>query len=389
MQNLTKIHIHKDTLSSILLFLAVILALVITNNDSSLYYYKKFINYTFSIDFGYFKFEKSIIKFVNEGLMAFFFYYLGLEMKYNLTIGEFQEKKTLILPLIAALVGSIIPALIYLFINYNNSEGLVGWGVPMSTDTAFVLAALSLMGNIIPNSLRLFIIGFSIIDDIIAVAILTLFYTPHFNYTQLLFAIFPLMLLLTLNLRKSYNTYLYYLCGILLWIFIIRAGVHGSLAGTILAFFIPNIGHADKSKDLIEEIKSSIHSTVAFFVLPLFAFVNADVPLRDLSTSNFLTPISIGCFFGLFIGKPLGIFGAIKIATSYFNLNFPRGTNQIQFLGAAWLCGTSFTVSLFIGIIAFDPVEYENQMKIGVLLASFCSLLIGSLIIKLNEKYER
>lgn len=386
MQKITKIHIHKDTLSSLLLFLGVISALIISNNDLLLSYYKSFINYKFTLGAGPLALNKTILKFVNDGLMAIFFFFLGLEMKYHITEGEFKERKSLLLPTITAIGGFAVPALLYTILNFNSQDGKIGWAIPVATDTAFVLALLSLIGDKVSNNMKVFVIGLSIIDDILAVIVLAIFYTPNLDIIQLLLCSLPLAFLTTLNLRKSYNKYLYYLGGIILWLFVVKSGIHGTIAGILLALFIPtNIVLFDRTIPLVKEIEASIHSVVAFFVLPLFAFVNCELPLKELSVNYMFSSISIGCFIGLLVGKPLGIYGAMVIAKKYKNINLPQDTPKLQFLGIACLCGIGFTLSLFIGLLAFESAELENQMKLGVLLGSLASALIGTIIMKISD----
>lgn len=323
MRQLTRIHIKKDTLSSLLLLTGVILALAISNNDWSLVYYRSFVNYKFSLDFKIFVLDKTVLKFVNDGLMAIFFFLLGLEMKYHIVEGEFKEKKSLLLPAGTAIGGFVVPAFLYIMFNMNSTYGMDGWAIPVATDTAFVLAILSLVSKKISNNTRIFVVGLSIIDDVLAVTILAIFYTPGLDVIQLLLCSFPLIYLATLNLRKSYNKYLYYLGGIVLWALVVNSGVHGTIAGVLLAFFVPTqIKVLDKTIPLIKEMEASIHSIVAFFVLPIFAFVNCELPFKELMASGLVSSISIGCFIGLFIGKPLGIIGALLVMKYFKNVSF-------------------------------------------------------------------
>jgi len=393
MKQLTRVHIKKDTLSSLLLLTGVILALAISNNDWSLGYYRSFINYKFSLDFKLFVLHKTVLKFVNDGLMAIFFFLLGLEMKYHIVEGEFKEKRSLLLPASTAIGGFLVPAFIYILFNFNSADGIHGWAIPVATDTAFVLAILSIVSKRNANSIRVFVVGLSIIDDVLAVTILAIFYTPDLDLIQLLLCIFPLIYLATLNLRKSYNKYLYYLGGIVLWALVVNSGVHGTIAGIVLAFFVPtHIKIADKTIPLIKEMETSVHSISAFFILPIFAFVNCELPFKELVTDGLISTITIGCFVGLLIGKPLGIIGALYVIKRFKNVGLPQGCTKLQFLGIACLCGIGFTLSLFIGLIAFDTtantIALENQMKLGVLSASILSALIGIIIIKVSERYN-
>lgn len=384
----TKIEIQKDTLSAILLFMSVLSALIISNMDELLVYYKTFLSYKVSIGFGPFILHKSLVKFVNDGLMAIFFFFLGLEMKYHIIEGEFRNKKALLLPAVTAFGGFIIPAILYTIFNYSSPEGRFGWAIPVATDTAFVLAILALMKTRINDNVKIFVIGLSIIDDVLAVLALAIFYTPELDVTSLVWCALPLLALFVLNWRNSSNKSLYYLWGVVLWILVVKAGVHGTIAGIILAIFIPTrIEQTNKTTHLLKEMESSIHTLVAFIILPLFAFVNCELPLKELNTSDIFSPISIGCFVGLLIGKPLGIFSFMMVGRFLNYIELPKGVGMIQFLGVACLCGVGFTLSLFIGLQAFGPIELENQMKVGVLLASACSIIVGIFIIKFST-YE-
>jgi NhaA family Na+:H+ antiporter len=357
--------------------------LVISNIDELLSYYKTFISYKVSIGFGPFILHKSLVKFVNNGLMAIFFFFLGLEMKYHIIEGEFRNKKALLLPTITAMGGFIVPALIYTAFNYHSPEGQVGWAIPVATDTAFVLAILALMKSRINDSVKIFVIGLSIIDDVLAVLTLTIFYTPELDVTSLIWCVLPLIYLFALNWTNSSNKNLYYFGGVVLWILIVKTGIHGTIAGILLAFFIPTrIEHPHKTTHLVKEMEASIHTLVAFIILPLFAFVNCELPLKELNIDDMFSSISMGCCLGWLIGKPLGIFSFMMVGRMLNYIELPKGVGMTQFLGIACLCGVGFTLSLFIGLQAFDPIELENQMKVGVLLASACSIIIGVYIIK-------
>ncbi|AZL15181.1 Na+/H+ antiporter NhaA [Rickettsiales endosymbiont of Stachyamoeba lipophora] len=389
MKNVTKIQINKDTISSILLFLGVFLALIISNNSFLLTYYKSFIAYKFTLGFEDHLLSKSLLKWVNDGLMAIFFFLLGLEMKYHMTDGEFQTKKNLLLPTIAAMGGFIVPALIYYVINKHDPVAVAGWAIPVATDTAFILAIVSLFGDRISNSARVFLVGLSIIDDALAVTVLALFYTPEFSSMHLLYSLLPITYLLLLNNFKVSSKGCYYLGGLFLWLTIVNSGIHGTIAGIMLALFIPTkIEKNDRTIHLVQNMESAIHSLVAFFILPLFAFVNCELTFKDLSFNDLLSPISLGCIAGLLVGKPLGIYLFSKLAIKTKLISLPYNTNKITFLGLSFLCGIGFTLSLFIGLQAFEPVQLENQMKIGVLLGSLICAIIGTYIIKKSSNNQ-
>lgn len=382
MKKFTQIQIYKDNIASILLFSGVAIALSISNNAFLLEYYRSFINNTFYIGFGDYQINKTILKWVNDGLMAIFFFMLGLEMKYHIMQGEFQNKRTLVLPFISAMGGFIIPAGLYYLININNPVGQDGWAIPIATDTAFVLAIISFFGANISDNTKVYIIGLSIIDDVLAVLMLAIFYTPHLDLNQLYMCSIPLLFLTLLNINKITIKWLYYLAGFVLWLFTVKSGVHGTIAGIILAFFIPTIINKEGHNiNLLKDFESSIHTFVAYVVLPIFAFVNCELPFNELSYQDISSNIAVGCFLGLLVGKTLGVYIFTMTAVKLGLGNLPQGINNLIFLGLSFLCGIGFTLSLFIGLQAFDTIVLENQMKIGVLCASLFSAVIGSFII--------
>lgn len=389
MKKFTELGITKDIISSSLLFLGVLAALLISNNEMGLKYYREFISINFYVGVESFQLNKPLLKWVNDGLMAIFFFLLGLEMKYHIIQGEFSNKRNLILPSVAAVGGFIVPALVYNLINIDNPEGARGWAIPVATDTAFVLAIISFFGKRIADNIKVFLIGLSIIDDVFAVIALALFYTPNLDIHNLALCALPLLLLAILNIAKTASKWPYYLSGFILWIFTVNSGVHGTIAGVAAALFIPTVVTTkDQPVFLVKKIQKSAHNLVAFFVLPLFAFVNCELPFNELSMSDLTSKIALGSFFGLAVGKALGIYGFSYVAIK-LKLCYPlHQTSKLMYLGLSFLCGIGFTLSLFIGLQAFDSLEFENQMKIGVLLASLFTSIVGAFIIYLALKQE-
>lgn len=386
MKRFSRFQISHEVLSSYLLFLGVILALIISNNNSLLAYYRAFINIPFSISIGEYILSKSIIKWVNEFFMALFFFLLGIEMKYQIVEGEFQDKKKLLLPAFGAIGGFIVPALCYTLINYNYPEGRIGWAIPVATDTAFVLAIVSFFGNKISNSAKVFLIGLSIIDDVMAILTLAIFYTPNLNIIQIYLCAIPLSFLLILNFFKVLQQWLYYILGLLLWFFTIKSGIHGTIAGVILAFFIPSRTiHHRQPVSMLKEISISLHGLIGFFVLPLFAFVNCELPLNELTMKDINSPIALGSLIGLLFGKPCGTYLFSIIAIKLNLSKLPEGTSISIFGGLCVLCGIGFTLSLFIGLQAFESIIFENQMKIGVIVGSCISAIVGCFICKYSK----
>ena len=387
MKQFSRFQINYEVLSSYLLFFGVLSALIISNNSTLLSYYRAFINIPLSVGAGDYILSKPLLKWVNDCLMAIFFFLLGLEMKHQIMEGEFQDKSKLLLPTLAAIGGFIVPGLFYVFINYDYPEGIVGWAIPVATDTAFVLAIVSLFGSKVSGSAKIFLIGLSIIDDVLAVLTLAIFYTPNLDMIQLYLCAMPLLGLFALNYFKISQKWLYYFCGILLWFFTVKSGVHGTIAGIVIAFFVPNQVTQDKKKiSMVKEMEFSLHGLVTFFVLPLFAFVNCELPLAELSLKDIMSPIALGSLAGLLLGKPLGIYIFSMIAIKLNVAKLPDNTNNSMFLGFSCLCGIGFTLSLFIGLQAFEPMLFENQMKIGVISGSIISAIIGWYICKYSIK---
>lgn len=385
METFTKLKVNKDTAASLLLFAGVVAALLFSNNYYYLKHYRAFTNQELYIGFGSYQINKTLLKWVNDGLMALFFFLLGLEMKYHIIQGEFQNRKNLLLPIFGALGGFVVPALIYYMVNIDDPIGRKGWAIPVATDTAFVLAIVSFFGSKVSNSAKVFLIGLSIIDDVLAVSVLALFYTPSLEVSQLYMCALPLTGLLILNWFALGWRWLYYLLGIILWFFTVKSGVHGTIAGILLAFFVPvKVKSEEQEINFLKDTASMIHGFVAFFVLPLFAFVNCELPLHELSRDDLFSNISIGCILGLLVGKSIGVYGFAMAAVKCKWCNLPYATNKLLFLGISVLCGIGFTLSLFIGLQAFDTIALENQMKIGVLLSSCIAAAAGATIIKLS-----
>ncbi|MBN8827538.1 MAG: Na+/H+ antiporter NhaA [Sphingobacteriia bacterium] len=387
MKLLTKAQINADSFSALLLFISLLSAFLISN--SSLYpLYQELIDLKISIEVGELNLSKSLLKWVNDGLMAIFFFLLGLEMKYHLTDGEFKDKKTLLLPFIAAISGFIFPVGLYLLFNYKDQETIKGWAVPIATDTAFVLAILTLFKDRISNSAKVFIIGLSIIDDVLAVITLALFFTPNLNFLPLIYTIFPISFILLLAYFKVTEKSLYYISGIILWFLTIKAGVHGTIAGIVTALLIPTVikEKGESKVYLVKEMEMSFHKFVAYFVLPLFAFVNSELPLKELSLNDFFSTITLGIFVGLIIGKSLGIYLSSYALIKMKICNLPDDTNYLQYFALSVAGGMGFTLSLFIGLQAFSSEPLINQMKLGVILASIVSALTTFIILKFDRK---
>jgi NhaA family Na+:H+ antiporter len=371
--------IKHEAFSGILLLVGLIAAGIISN--TGLYkYYLELVNLPFSFSVGGFETKTTFIKLVNDGLMSLFFLLIGLELKYHLIEGEYKTKKKLILPLTAALGGIVIPSLIYIYFNFDKPT-INGWAIPIATDTAFVLGLLTFFGRTISVDLRVFILGFSLIDDVFAIIVLTLFYTKALNVLALLLCFTLVSLLALLNYLKYSNVTLYMLIGVLLWVTIVESGIHGTLAGIVLAFFIP-IKSSYVSASPLQRLESGLHPLVNYFILPVFAFVNSEIPIKDMTISGICTDLSLGIILGLFIGKQAGIFIFSYLAIKFRCCTLPMGTSWPKYYAICILGGIGFTLSLFIGNITFMDECGINTMRLSVIIGSVLSALCGVLLLK-------
>ena len=383
MKNRIQQYINIESLSGILLFSGMILALCISN--SSLYdIYLNLINLPISITVGDFGLHKPLIKWTNDGLMAIFFLTITLEAKYHFLEGEFTSRENLKLPIIGAFGGAIVPAIVYYFINGDDSLQAKGWAIPIATDTAFILGILSFFSTKIPLTLRLFVVALSIIDDIIAVMVLAIFYTASINYIPLLIAVLILLLLTVINLLKVSKLSIYLVLGIGLWLSLVEAGVHGTLAGVLLGAFIPlRVKELDqKASSPLKRLEHSLHPFVALIILPIFAFLNCEVAFKELSIPDFYSSITLGIIAGLFIGKPLGIMGFSFTAIKMGLCRLPCDISWRIYGAINVLCGIGFTFSLFIGTLSFEDKTYTNQMELGVILGSLFSAFMGTMLLR-------
>jgi len=364
----------------IILIVSTIFALFLANSTFS-NFYSQFLDAPIKIQFGNFELAKPLILWVNDGLMAIFFFLVGLEVKREILEGTLSSISKVTLPAIAAIGGMLMPAVIYTIINFNDSLAMKGWAIPTATDIAFALGVLALLGNRIPTSLKVFLMALAIIDDLGAIIIIALFYTSDLSIVSLMIAagaIFGLFLLNFFNVtRKSF----YILFGIILWASVLKSGVHATLAGVILAMFIP-LKPID-GKSLLKEFEHELHGFVSYFVLPLFAFVNAGIDLRGLDVQKLFTGAPLGIMLGLFLGKQLGVFGFSMIAIKLKIAKMPDNVTLRKFYGVSVLTGIGFTMSLFIDSLAFGDASLFNYAdKLAILLGSFISGVIGYIILR-------
>lgn len=373
--------IKTDASSGIILVLAALLALIMANSFFS-ERYNAFLEFPVSIVLGTFAISKPLVLWINDGLMAIFFFVVGLEIRRELFYGELSQPNQVVLPFLAAIAGIAVPALIYTALNYDDAIAMNGWAIPSATDIAFALGIFILFGKHLPPSLKLFLLSVAIIDDIGAVIIIAIFYSQDLAPYSLIVASVGLVVLFVLNRFKLENKTPFILVSIVVWAAVLKSGVHATLAGFAVAWFIPIA--RDKAQSMSSQIEHGLHPWIAFFVLPLFAFANAGVGLTNATVDELFTPISIGIIGGLFIGKQLGIFAACFIAVKLKLCSLPKDATWTQLYGVCLLCGVGFTMSLFIGSLAFEEqgLAYQTQVKVGVLVGSLISAIAGAWLIR-------
>ncbi len=372
-----------EAASGLVLLFAAIIALFISNSGLADLYFDTLNQYLF-IGINNFGLKLSILHWINDALMAIFFFFVTLEIKREFLQGELSNIKQALLPIIAAVGGMLIPALFYVFINYGDSETLNGWAIPSATDIAFSLGVLSLLGKRVPLSLKVFLTALAIIDDLGAIVIIALFYSGDLSIkylTLMLLAFIVLLLINKFNIKKFLP---YLVVGLFLWDFTHNSGIHATIAGVLLAMTIP---HRKKEKDfsLLIKIEHAISPYVAFGIMPLFAFANAGVSLEGLSFASLLNKVPLGIVLGLFLGKQLGVFVFSYVSIKLKVAQMPNDTSWYNFYGVGVLTGIGFTMSLFVGNLAFvENMQYMDGVKIGVLTGSLLSTLFGYFLILLT-----
>lgn len=375
--------IKSETFAGILLILSFVIALIISNNTISYEYYKKLAYLPIKVSIGDLHLSTYLTAIVNDGVMTFFFLLVGLEMKYHLVEGEYRESKKLILPIFAAIGGLIVPALIYVFFNFNQPT-LKGWAIPIASDTAFILGILSLFRKHISLELKVFIIGFSLIDDALALAVLAIFYTKTIYLTALYISAFLVFLLFMMNIAKIEQTFYYMLVGLLLWVAMVEAGIHGTLAGAVIALAIP-VKLNNESNRHFSELEHLVRPVVNYYVLPIFIFLNSGISFKNFTINSTCSNISLGIILGLFLGKQLGIFLFSYPIVKAKICTLPSNTTWIKFYSIAILGGIGFTLSLFIGGLTFEEGCPANSMRVAVIIGSLLSAIFGIIVLKYSN----
>ena len=374
-----------EAASGLLLLISAVIALFISNSNLSNLYFETLNRYLF-VGINNFGIKMSLLHWINDALMAVFFFFVTLEIKREFLQGELSNRKQALLPIIAAIGGMLVPALIYVYINFQTGDTLNGWAIPSATDIAFSLGVLSLLGSRVPISLKVFLTALAIIDDLGAIVIIAFFYSGDLSIKYLSLLLITFIALIILNKFNIKKFIPYLLLGLILWFFTHESGIHATISGVLLATVIP---HRKKEKDfsLLTKIEHSISPYVAFGIMPLFALANAGVSLSGMNFDSLLLPVPLGILLGLFIGKQIGVFLFSIISIKLKIAQMPNNANWLNFYGVGVLTGIGFTMSLFIGNLAFvENVQYISGVKIGVLTGSLLSTVFGYVLLLVATK---
>jgi NhaA family Na+:H+ antiporter len=380
-----KDYLKKDSTAGILLIAVTLLALLMQNSPLS-GFYTHFLHTPVEIRFGALHIAKPLLLWVNDGLMAIFFFLIGLEVKREVMEGHLSSLSQVTLPGIAALGGMLVPALVFIAFNWGDPFAMKGWAIPTATDIAFALGILSLLGSRVPVSLKIFLMALAIIDDLGAIVIIALFYTSELSTVSIAIAALSLMILFVMNRMGVAKKAAYIIVGIILWVSVLKSGVHATLAGVALAFLIPLHSRDEHGKpfSMAHEMEHGLHYWVAFFILPLFAFVNAGVDLRGISLNEIAGSVPLGIMLGLFVGKQLGVFGFSWLAIKLGIASLPKDADWKMLYGVAILTGIGFTMSLFVDTLAYgDTKLYHYADKLAILLGSLMSGVVGYIVLRI------
>jgi NhaA family Na+:H+ antiporter len=385
MINAIRKFLRLESAGGIILFMAAVLAMA-AENSAAREWYDALLNTPVAIRIGTFEIAKPLLLWINDGLMAVFFFLIGLELKREVLQGELSNPSQIVLPVAAAAGGLFLPALIYIALNWEDAMALRGWAIPAATDIAFAMGVLSLLGTRVPHALKLFLLTLAITDDLGAIVIIAVFYTADLSLISLIIAGGAIAVLYIFNRRGVRSLVPYLLVGIVMWVAVLKSGVHATLAGIVLALFIPLRVKVDKQKSPLELLEHDLHPAVAFAILPLFAFANTGVSLDGVTFSSLLEPIPLGITAGLFLGKQLGVMGAAWMVIKLGWARLPSGTRWRDLYGVAVLCGIGFTMSLFISSLAFGQgsTGFVADDRLGILCGSTLSALLGYAVLRLT-----
>lgn len=372
-----------ESAGGIVLMAAAVLAVICANTPLR-DYYDLLLDTPVSIRIGALEIAKPLLLWINDGLMAVFFFLVGLELKRELIEGELSDKRNIILPGIGAIGGMALPAIIYIYFNTGDATAMKGWAIPAATDIAFALGVLSLLGPRVPKSIKIFLTSLAIFDDIGAIVIIAVFYTAKISFAALGVVACCILVLSVLNKRHSESKSLYVFVGIIMWVALLKSGVHATLAGVILAMFIPIKSKIDNSYSPLKSMEHDLHSAIAFFVLPVFAFANAGINFSGVGAEQILHGVPMGIALGLFAGKQAGVFILCWLAVKLGLSSLPEGMSWTSLYGTAALCGIGFTMSLFIGSLAFEQtgVNLLFDERLGIVLGSLVSAFMGFMVLR-------
>ena len=373
------------TAAGILLLLAAIAAIVVENSflsDS----YSKLLHSSISLKISNFTIDKDLHHWINDGLMAIFFLLVGLEIKRELIQGHLSTRQQFSLPAVAAIGGITVPAIIYISLNFGNDVTTNGWAIPTATDIAFALGVVTLLGDRVPISLKVTLVAIAIIDDLMAIIIIATFYTSDVSIYYLLLAAVATSVLFLLNKKQINKLSPYVILGILLWMFVLKSGIHASLAGVLLAQFIPLNSKDSSSHSPLQNLEHSIAPWVNFSILPIFAFANAGVSFSGMKLNLLWDPVTLGIILGLFFGKQIGVMLFTYVGSLLKVCKLPSDISWAQYYGLSLVTGIGFTMSLFIGSLAFTDPEYQTSVRLGVLIASLLAGILGYFTLRITTK---
>ncbi|MBT3016881.1 MAG: Na+/H+ antiporter NhaA [Candidatus Thiodiazotropha sp. (ex Lucina aurantia)] len=382
---------RQDSSSGILLIFAAILAMILENSPLS-WFYDALLDTPVEIRIGELQLAKPLLLWINDGLMAVFFMLIGLEVKREFLEGELSRLDQIILPGLGAIGGMLVPAAIYYWLNQSDPVALNGWAIPAATDIAFALGVISLLGKRVPVSLRVFLMALAIFDDLGAIIIIAIFYTADLSFASLIIALVSIVVLFVLNMLHVSRVSAYVMVGVILWVAVLKSGVHATLAGVIIGLMIPIKDPKNSDRSPLREVEHGLHQWVALLIVPLFAFSNAGVSLSGLTFDALLEPIPLGIAAGLFVGKQIGIMLFCGVAIMLGFAKLPNGASWSGFYATTILCGIGFTMSLFIASLAFEQGGTSSIImgdRLGILLGSGLSAVIGYLILRIFNPSNR
>lgn len=374
-----------EAAGGILIGIAAIMALILNNSPLS-NLYDGFLRIPVAIQIAEFSINKPLLLWINDGLMAVFFLLVGLEIKRQVLEGHLSTKSQMSLPALAAVGGLVFPAIIYSYINWGDANAMRGWAIPAATDIAFAIGVLSLLGSRIPSTLKVCLVAIAILDDLAAIVIIAIFYTDNISLFSLAVGAIASFILVVLNRRGVTDLSPYIVTGVILWACVLKSGVHATLAGVLLAFCIPLKAKNKFGKSPAISLEKGLHSWVAYLILPLFAFANAGVSLKGISIELLMQPVTLGITMGLFFGKQIGVMFFTLLGCCFNLCKLPSGVNWKQYYGMSLVTGIGFTMSLFIGTLAFEDLKNQGAVRLGVLLGSILSGSLGYLMLFFGAK---